>query len=285
MLLPALGNTCIYYVAPLIVAQLVGRFAGHGADWDRRGDAVCARLRRGAAFRRDRVADRPPLPEPPRRSRNREPLRDRHGRAAGEGRGVLPRQLRWFADQAGAELRFPVRGLHRQSGVQHRRQPRAAGVRVGGAVALRPVARRRAHRPDRDHRRRYRTADPPPPEARRPARGSDRARVRARRRQPDEHGHDPRVRCRGPGGRRAPVARRRPAAEDAAVVGLREPAHRHAGRADVRADQRARPAARDRPRRRPARNRGDRGGLHLLLQRDADHVRVQPDLPPAWRAR
>ena len=29
MLLPALGNTCIYYVAPLIVAQLVGRFAGH----------------------------------------------------------------------------------------------------------------------------------------------------------------------------------------------------------------------------------------------------------------
>ena len=30
MLLPALGNTCIYYVAPLIVAQLVGRLVGHG---------------------------------------------------------------------------------------------------------------------------------------------------------------------------------------------------------------------------------------------------------------
>jgi len=30
MLLPALGNTCIFYVAPLIVAGLVGRFAGHG---------------------------------------------------------------------------------------------------------------------------------------------------------------------------------------------------------------------------------------------------------------
>jgi ATP-binding cassette, subfamily B, bacterial len=30
MLLPALGNTCIFYVAPLIVAHLVGRFAGHG---------------------------------------------------------------------------------------------------------------------------------------------------------------------------------------------------------------------------------------------------------------
>src|SRR5262245_41752780 len=29
MLLPALGNTCIFYVAPLIVARLVGRFAGH----------------------------------------------------------------------------------------------------------------------------------------------------------------------------------------------------------------------------------------------------------------
>ena len=42
-------------------------------------------------------------------------------------------------------------------------------VRVGGAVALRPVARRRAHRPDRAHRRWYRTADPPSSEARRPA--------------------------------------------------------------------------------------------------------------------
>jgi ATP-binding cassette subfamily B protein len=30
MLLPALGNTCIFYIAPLIVAQLVGRLAGHG---------------------------------------------------------------------------------------------------------------------------------------------------------------------------------------------------------------------------------------------------------------
>src|SRR5262245_19337420 len=30
MLLPALGNTCIFYVAPLIVAHLVGRLAGHG---------------------------------------------------------------------------------------------------------------------------------------------------------------------------------------------------------------------------------------------------------------
>ena len=30
MLLPALGNTCIFYIAPLIVAQLVGRFVGHG---------------------------------------------------------------------------------------------------------------------------------------------------------------------------------------------------------------------------------------------------------------
>jgi ATP-binding cassette, subfamily B, bacterial len=30
MLLPALGNTCISYIAPLIVAQLVGRFVSHG---------------------------------------------------------------------------------------------------------------------------------------------------------------------------------------------------------------------------------------------------------------
>jgi ATP-binding cassette subfamily B protein len=31
MLLPALGNTCIFYIAPLIVAQLIGRFAAHGS--------------------------------------------------------------------------------------------------------------------------------------------------------------------------------------------------------------------------------------------------------------
>ena len=31
MLLPALGNTCIFYIAPLIVAQLVGRFADRGS--------------------------------------------------------------------------------------------------------------------------------------------------------------------------------------------------------------------------------------------------------------
>jgi ATP-binding cassette, subfamily B, bacterial len=30
MLLPSLGNTCIYYVAPLIVAVLIGRLASHG---------------------------------------------------------------------------------------------------------------------------------------------------------------------------------------------------------------------------------------------------------------
>ena len=260
------------------------RSAGRPLGWPRvirhrRGDGVSDRLRRRAAFRRDLVADRHPLPEPPRRSRNREPLCDRLGRAAGEGFGVLPRQLRRFADQAGAELRFPVRRLRRQSGVQHCRQPGAARVRVRGAVALRPVARRRAHRPDRDHRRRYRAADPPSSEACRPARGSDCARVRARRRHPDKHGHDPRVRCRGPGGRRAPVARRRPAAEVAVVMGLREPAHRRAGRADVRADQCARSAARRRTRRGHARNRGDHRGIHVLLQRDADHVRVQPDLP------
>ncbi|ALG10874.1 ABC transporter ATP-binding protein [Kibdelosporangium phytohabitans] len=32
MLLPALGNTCIYYIAPLMVAQLAGHLAGGGTD-------------------------------------------------------------------------------------------------------------------------------------------------------------------------------------------------------------------------------------------------------------
>lgn len=31
MLFPALGNTCIQYIAPLLVARLVGRLAGHGS--------------------------------------------------------------------------------------------------------------------------------------------------------------------------------------------------------------------------------------------------------------
>jgi len=31
MLFPAVGNTCIFYIAPLIVAQLVGRLVGHGS--------------------------------------------------------------------------------------------------------------------------------------------------------------------------------------------------------------------------------------------------------------
>ena len=31
MLLPAVGNTCISYIAPLIVAQMVGRLVGHGS--------------------------------------------------------------------------------------------------------------------------------------------------------------------------------------------------------------------------------------------------------------
>ncbi len=285
MLLPALGNTCISYIAPLIVAQLVGRLVGHGSFGLGRGHDLPDRLCRRAPSRRNPVADRHPLPEPGRRPRHREPLCHRHGRIAGQGRGLLPRQLRRFADQAGAELRLPVRGFHRQSGVQHRGQPGAAGVRLGGAVALRPVAGGRAHRPARRHRRRRRAADPPPAEAGRPARGSHRPGVRARRRQPDEHGHHPRVRGRGPRGRRAPVARGRPAAEGAAVLGLQQPAHRRAGRADVRPHQRARPAAGRRPRRWPARRRGDHRGLHLLLQRDPDHVRVQPDLPLAWRAR
>ena len=49
-----------------------------------------------------------------------------------------------------------------------------------------------------------------------------------------------------PRGRRAPAARRRPPPAHAAVVGLRQPAHRHARRAAVGADQRGRAAARRR---------------------------------------
>ena len=249
MLLPALGNTCIFYVAPLIVAQLVGRFAGHtltgiGAAmpyvlgfagvllfaeivW-RIGIYCLIRLEghgienlyvigmdellaKDAAFFHDNFA------------------------------GSLTKRVLSFAsrfEDFTDNLVFNIVGslvpLVFASVVLWRYDP----LLVAGLIGLIAITGAGD-----------RTADPPSPEARRPARGSDRARVRARRRQPDEYGHDPRVRCRGPGGRRAQVARRRPATEIAAVVGLREPAHRHAGRADVGADQRNRPAARGRTRR------------------------------------
>ena len=100
------------------------------------GDAaVRPRLRRRAAARGGAVAGRAALPEPRRRPRHRAPVRDRHGRTVRQGRRVLPRQLRRVADQAGAELRLPLRGVRRHADVLGRGQPRAAGVRVGGAVA------------------------------------------------------------------------------------------------------------------------------------------------------
>ena len=120
--------------------------------------------------------------------------------------------------------------------VQGRRQPRAARVRVAWccgatspwlvvallgmiavtAVGVVPLIRRRQALVDQRE------------EA--IARG-----VRARRRQPDEHGHGPGVRRRGAlGGRRA---RRRVAEQrrkSILLLGLRQPAHRHGRRADVR---------------------------------------------------
>ncbi len=144
MLLPALGNTCIFYVAPLVVAELAGRLVGAHADRHRRSrcrtcspsPGCCCSPRslwRIGCHCLNRLG----------RSRHREPLRARHGRAAGQGRGVLPRQLRRLADQAGTELRLPVRGVRRHAGVQRGGQPRAAGLRFGGAVAVRPAARGR----------------------------------------------------------------------------------------------------------------------------------------------
>ena len=124
------------------------------------------------------------LPEPYGRPRHRAAVRGRHGRAAGQGRRVLPRQLRRVADQAGAGLRLPVRGLRRHADVLDHGQPRAAGVRFGGAVALRPAAGRRAAGPHRSSPALVRrAADPPPPGAGRRARGGDRPGVGPRRRQ------------------------------------------------------------------------------------------------------
>lgn len=153
--------------------------------------AVRTRLRRHPAARGDAVAHRHALPEPRGRPRRRAPVRDRHGRAVRQGRHVLPRQLRRVADQADAELRLPFRGVRRHYDVPGRGQVRAAGVRVGGAVALRTAARGRAVGDDRTDGAVCGAPRPPPSGARRPARGGDRPGVGPCRRQPDEHGHGP----------------------------------------------------------------------------------------------
>ena len=285
MLLPALGNTCSFYIAPLIVAQLAGRFAGHGPVGIRaampyvlgvvgvllfaeilwRIGIHCLNrlechgienlyvlgmdelLAKEAAFFHDNFA------------------------------GSLTKRVLSFAsrfDDFTDGLVFNIVGslvpLVFASVVLWRYDPLLVAGLIGlivitGAV-IAPLVRRRQKLVDQREEAIARVS----------GHVADSS---------GEHGHDPRVRCRGPGGRRAPVARRRPAAEVAAVMGLREPAHRRTGRADVRAHQRVRPAARGRTRRRQARDRGDHRGLHLLLQRDADHVRVQPDLPLVWRVR
>lgn len=222
-----------------------------------RGAALRARVRRRAPAGRGAVAGRHPLPEPHDGGRDRAALRVRDERAAREGRGVLPRQLRRVVDEAGARLRRAVRGSRRHAHVRGGRQPRAAGVRVGGPLDLRPGAGRRAGGPDRADRRVHRPARAAPPGARRPARGGHRPGVRARRRQPDEHGDGARVRRGGTRGGRAPEADRRAAQVRDPVLGLQQPADRHRRRGDVRAHQRVGPAGRRRPRPRAARG-GDR---------------------------
>ena len=56
MLLPALGNIGINYIAPLIVAKLVGRIAGGSRHRARLDAALRPRLRRRPAARRGAVA-------------------------------------------------------------------------------------------------------------------------------------------------------------------------------------------------------------------------------------
>ena len=160
LLCPALGNVCLGYLPPLVVAALVGELAdGHLVD-GAAGHPAPVRVRGRPARRGGVLAAGHPLPQPHRRVRHRAALDQRHGRAAGQGRGVLPRELRGLADQAGAHLRVGVRGLRRHAGVPDRREPRAAGVRVGGALAVRPAAGRGAARDHRAHRRRRHAAHP-----------------------------------------------------------------------------------------------------------------------------
>ncbi len=153
-----------------------GRHAVHRRRADR-GDRAAggALVRRRPAGGRGAVADRHPLPEPDRRARHRAPVRGRHERAAGQGHRVLPRELRRVADQAGAELRQPVRGVRGHPDLRGAGQPGAAAVRLRRALALRPAAGRGADRDAGGQRRADHAADPAPAAAGRPAGGGDRA--------------------------------------------------------------------------------------------------------------
>ena len=101
-------------------------------------------------------------------------------------------------------------------------------------------------------RARGRAADPPPAGAGRRPGGVVGAAVRPRRGHAEQHGRRARLRLGAARGGRARAARPRAPQADADLVGLQQPAHRHARRPDVDRHQRRRAPAR-RSRWRPAR--------------------------------
>lgn len=186
--MPALGNTCLFYLAPLIVAQLAGRLTG-GAGTDA-ATVLPHVLGFAALMLLAEILCRVGV----------------HCMNRADGRGIehlyvtgmnelLVKDAAFFHDNFAGSLTKRVlsfatrfRAVRRHTGVLRRRQPGAAGVRVGDPVAPRPAARRCPSWPHRGHRAGHRSARPAPSGTRRPAGGRHRTGVRTRCRQPDEHG-------------------------------------------------------------------------------------------------
>ncbi len=197
MLLPALGNIGLAYVAPLIVAKLVGRIADD--DGIAVGSALPYVLAFAGVMLLSEVLWRVGL-----HCLNRVDARGiEHLYVIGMDE-LFAKDAAFFHDNFAGSLTKRVLSFASRFEefvdtltfqVVGSLVPLVFGV--GGAVALRTAARGRPVGDDRPDGAVRGAPHPAPPGTRRQARGGDRPGVGPCRRQPDEHGHGPGVRRRG----------------------------------------------------------------------------------------
>ena len=217
--LPALGNIGITYVAPLVVAKLVGRIAEDGAIGIREalpyvGVFAGVLLLAEAMWRAGLHC------------LNRVDARGiEHLYVTGMDE-LFAKDASFFHDNFAGSLTkrvlsFASRFEEFVDTLTFKVVGSLAPLLFGTVVLwqLRPAAGRRPAGDDRADRRVRRAPHPAPAGAGRPARGGDRPGLGPCRRRPDEHGHRPGVRRRGARGRRTPVPGRGVQAAHAAAPG------------------------------------------------------------------
>ncbi len=203
-----------------------GRDRPGRAPHARRARALRGHLRGAVAERPDRLAAGGCADRSRRDSGHRGAVHRSDGRAARQGSRVLPEQLRRIAHQARPRLRAALRGRVRRDVVSGGAIAVAARVRRHRAVVVLALAHRAARRHARDDARHGRAVDSPPAAAGRHPRGRVERAGRPRRRFDYQRGSRARVRARGRRGAHPRRQRGRLRREDAAIVGLPEPARR-----------------------------------------------------------